>query len=514
MSKKLAVRSGGSDSSSSQAEAATPAKMSTDNAFAASQLPGRNEKEVADEKEADTLAYKVVQHMRTEGQTDMREADPRSDVIPPMLAAAFEAVAGVDVSETPMWTTGADHKADEMGAEAFALDEEIWMPMGGWKPADPNFMFLIAHEVAHVALNHVPVGGPTRQHTLMPATIGFLKRGSVGDDVRDLQNGLVNLGFMTATQMASGPGTFGRKTHTSVLAFQAANGLVTDGRVGKDTRAALVKALVSSHENNHARSEGQAVRGGVGLTGSPAIRSGDEGVMVKELQRVLNTYGVDLFIDGEFGPKTVSAVRGFQTANGLKADGIVGPGTADVLMSATAKDIPAGGQGGSQARAGDVEVNVDDGDPRGNLRDSRLHPEVRKLAIDTITELQAQGLSPYVMETYRSFSEQNSLYAQGRSKPGQVVTGVTGGGSWHNYGLAVDIVFWNNAHTGPSWDAPNRDWQTLGNVGLRQGFTRWLGNAIGDYPHLEYHPSWGNRASNLRATHAEGGLQAVWDKAV
>lgn len=41
--------------------------------------------------------------------------------------------------------------------------------------------------------------------------------------------------------------------------------------------------------------------------------------------------------------------------------------------------------------------------------------------------------------TLRTFQQQNDLYAQGRTRPGRVVTWAVGGQSWHNYGLAVDI---------------------------------------------------------------------------
>ena len=70
------------------------------------------------------------------------------------------------------------------------------------------------------------------------------------------------------------------------------------------------------------------------------------------------------------------------------------------------------------------------------------------------------------------------------TKPGWVVTYVKGGGSWHNYGLAVDIVFWNRSHSGPSWDAPSKHWQSLGKAGKAAGFTRWMGDAGWDFPHL------------------------------
>lgn len=41
---------------------------------------------------------------------------------------------------------------------------------------------------------------------------------------------------------------------------------------------------------------------------------------------------------------------------------------------------------------------------------------------------------------YRSISFQNDLYAQGRTKPGAIVTSARGGYSYHNYGLAIDFV--------------------------------------------------------------------------
>lgn len=41
---------------------------------------------------------------------------------------------------------------------------------------------------------------------------------------------------------------------------------------------------------------------------------------------------------------------------------------------------------------------------------------------------------------YRSIEEQNSLYAQGRTTPGDIVTNCKGGESKHNFGGAVDVV--------------------------------------------------------------------------
>lgn len=57
------------------------------------------------------------------------------------------------------------------------------------------------------------------------------------------------------------------------------------------------------------------------------LKRGSKGDDVVALQHLLNVEGVKVTIDGEFGPKTETAVKVFQMAKGLEADGIVGPAT-------------------------------------------------------------------------------------------------------------------------------------------------------------------------------------------
>jgi hypothetical protein len=45
---------------------------------------------------------------------------------------------------------------------------------------------------------------------------------------------------------------------------------------------------------------------------------------VADLQRLLNAHGQELVVDGDFGPKTLAAVKAFQEQRGLHPDGIVG----------------------------------------------------------------------------------------------------------------------------------------------------------------------------------------------
>jgi putative chitinase len=65
------------------------------------------------------------------------------------------------------------------------------------------------------------------------------------------------------------------------------------------------------------------------------LKLGSEGEDVKKLQEKL---GVDPI--GKFGPKTETAVKAWQSANGLTADGIVGQGTWSKLMGESTISSP------------------------------------------------------------------------------------------------------------------------------------------------------------------------------
>ncbi|MEM9043141.1 MAG: peptidoglycan-binding protein [Pseudomonadota bacterium] len=69
-----------------------------------------------------------------------------------------------------------------------------------------------------------------------------------------------------------------------------------------------------------------------GLKAQPVLKRGSTGAEVLLLQRSLALAGYSpRGLDGRFGPGTERAVRAFQHANRLTADGIVGPKTWEVL---------------------------------------------------------------------------------------------------------------------------------------------------------------------------------------
>jgi peptidoglycan hydrolase-like protein with peptidoglycan-binding domain len=66
---------------------------------------------------------------------------------------------------------------------------------------------------------------------------------------------------------------------------------------------------------------------------NPTLRQGDHGEDVSRLQQLLEGAGFSPGpIDGMFGPRTEAAVRAFQEAKQLVADGIAGPDTWDMFQ--------------------------------------------------------------------------------------------------------------------------------------------------------------------------------------
>ena len=142
----------------------------------------------------------------------------------------------------------------------------------------------------------------------------MLYRGCTGDAVKTLQEKLNAKGF----DSGSVDGIFGAKTYAAVTAFQKANGLGVDGIVGKLTWGKLYDATPVNVTP---------------VTTQPMLRTGSRGDAVRKLQEMLNTKGYDCgSVDGIFGSKTKAAVLAFQKANGLGADGIVGPLTWGKLV--------------------------------------------------------------------------------------------------------------------------------------------------------------------------------------
>jgi putative chitinase len=86
----------------------------------------------------------------------------------------------------------------------------------------------------------------------------------------------------------------------------------------------------------------QRAKAALGLAGSvetsaatrPTLRLGSSGEQVAALQAMLVAVGCSVTADGEYGPATAAAVKGFQVSHGLSADGVVGADTWTALAKA------------------------------------------------------------------------------------------------------------------------------------------------------------------------------------
>ena len=152
-------------------------------------------------------------------------------------------------------------------------------------------------------------------------TSTVIVNGARGDQVVNLQKSLKKIGFDPGVI----DGIFGGNTEAAVKQFQASNGLLVDGKVGPNTKAALCSALGSAPNGSDATCD----------TTSTVIVNGARGDQVVNLQKSLKKIGFDpSVIDGIFGGNTEAAVKQFQASNGLLVDGKVGPNTKAALCSA------------------------------------------------------------------------------------------------------------------------------------------------------------------------------------
>ena len=241
--------------------------------------------------------------------------------------------------------------------------------------------------------------------------------GDEGTDVSELQRRLVELGYLQDVT-----GEFGIYTQKAVKAFQKANNLSADGTIGQETREMLysdeakAKALsygdtaeilktyqerlkklnyyngaINGIFNSELRDAVKAFQnkngliadGAIGATTAELLMSdeaqpssyslGDSGDMVKKIQQRLVELKYMTGATGYFGENTETAVKRFQTINGLKADGKIGEKTLEVLFSDGAKKYTkpstggnTGGNTGGSSTGGNTGGNTGGGNTGGN----------------------------------------------------------------------------------------------------------------------------------------------------
>lgn len=153
-----------------------------------------------------------------------------------------------------------------------------------------------------------------------------LGSGDRGYDVYVLQQKLASLNYLNI----SPSGYFGTDTVAAVKAFQAANGLKTDGKAGNILRRYLWPSTVDSQEEIENQKQGTVDDPFI----DRSLRLGSYGSDVANAQMRLKSARYLLGnADGIFGPKTKAAVEALQKDYGLKVDGVIGSQTWAVIKT-------------------------------------------------------------------------------------------------------------------------------------------------------------------------------------
>ena len=175
---------------------------------------------------------------------------------------------------------------------------------------------------------------------------GTLHRGDRGDEVRELQQGLICYGVLNP---GGADGSYGPGTENAIKRVQEAEGLTADGIAWPQTLALLGHRFgeweIISELSDFSMGLKQRTCSRCGYVEkveewpSPIYRRGDHGDGVKAMQEALNSKGYDCGRpDGSFGGRTERAVSGFESANGIQADGIAWPGVLKLLGTLTGGD--------------------------------------------------------------------------------------------------------------------------------------------------------------------------------
>ncbi|MBO9571609.1 MAG: M15 family metallopeptidase, partial [Chitinophagaceae bacterium] len=123
------------------------------------------------------------------------------------------------------------------------------------------------------------------------------------------------------------------------------------------------------------------------------------------------------------------------------------------------------------------------GDAATDKKIATLHTSVQNKMKEFILKADNRfGIKLRVTDGFRSVEQQDKLYAQGRTAPGNRVTNARGGYSNHNFGLAVDVVPMVNGK--PNFES--NQYPLIGRIGQSVGL-EWGGSwkTILDQPHFQ-----------------------------
>ena len=140
------------------------------------------------------------------------------------------------------------------------------------------------------------------------------------------------------------------------------------------------------------------------------------------------------------------------------------------------------------------------------MRDTKaLHPDLQEKIAFLQKKCAAAGITICIGECLRTKAEQDALYAQGRTKPGKIVTNAKGStySSMHQWGVAVDFylkmdVDGDGSASDDTFNNSTSLFNKVGKIGQSIGL-EWGGSwkSMKDLPHFQL-PNWGSTPAKLK----------------
>lgn len=141
-----------------------------------------------------------------------------------------------------------------------------------------------------------------------------------------------------------------------------------------------------------------------------------------------------------------------------------------------------------------------------NVKTEILHPVFRSALAELVSDLSNAEVPLFVFEGVRTPARQAYLYAQGRDRPGPIVTYAKAWHSYHQYGLAVDMAF-----GGPgkwTWNEPKKGmWKKYHDLAKKRG----LMPLSFETPHVQLS---GTSSNALSEGKYPGGADDAWAEAL
>lgn len=214
-----------------------------------------------------------------------------------------------------------------------------------WFPKHGKNMDTFREDVRRGLAGETVVEQPTPQP--QPTSTSPIERCRtfVGSRCRELQEKLTKCGY----NCGGIDGIFGQNTYNALISFQKDNGLTVDGLAGSNTFAKLdaiieemnkPKVIINQRVLAYQKAFNQMGLGHIaedGIMGNetlgsiaklPLIKLNSRNAIVAFVQGV-----VGVGQDGIFGNMTLSAVKSYQSRNGLSADGLVGQMTLKFMIT-------------------------------------------------------------------------------------------------------------------------------------------------------------------------------------